>query len=245
MIVLLETRDKKRDARIKLYKDDVFLIAQETIKKQNLSLSIEELFVSADRFTDFILKNDLSDREVLQYEIDDLREEVADEQTLYLLLALSYIKLCALRKVKPNAEDVARALVGFCQEYDGFTSLLKQLLNKERAWLKNKRADLLAYELKCVGKKVPAEDGMTVVRAIVDSACSGLSPDGMLPVENTLSEMNDKFGHRYQAELDRLREARKKKSEMIIQNQYNTSCQQFMGKMENPKFIVPQQDEAV
>ncbi len=31
----------------------------------------------------------------------------------------------------------------------------------------------------------------------------------------------------------------------LVQNQYNTSCQQFMGKMENPKFIAPKQDEAV
>lgn len=31
----------------------------------------------------------------------------------------------------------------------------------------------------------------------------------------------------------------------LISKQYNNSCQQFMGKMENPKFIAPQQDEAV
>lgn len=31
----------------------------------------------------------------------------------------------------------------------------------------------------------------------------------------------------------------------LVQSQYNTSCQQFMGKMENPRFIAPQQDEAV
>ena len=31
----------------------------------------------------------------------------------------------------------------------------------------------------------------------------------------------------------------------LVQNQYNTSCQQFMGKMENSKFIAPKQDEAV
>lgn len=245
MIVTLETLTQKRAIRIKLYKDDVFLIAQETIKKQNLSLSIEELFASADQFTKFLLENDLKDRDVMQYEIDDLKEEVADEQTLYLLLALSYVKLCALRKAKPNAEQVARALVGFCQEYDGFTDLLKQLSKKEHArWLENKRADHLTYELKCIEKEEWTIDGDTVVTAIVDSAC-GLSSDGMQPIENTLSEVNDKFGHRYQAELDRLREARRKKSEMSIQNQYNTGCQQFMGKMENPKFIAPQQDEAV
>ncbi len=31
----------------------------------------------------------------------------------------------------------------------------------------------------------------------------------------------------------------------LVQQQYNTSCQQFMGNMENPQFIAPQQDEAV
>lgn len=212
MIVSFDNPTQKRDIRIKLYKDDVFLIAQEAIKGQKPLLSIEELFASADQFTKFLLENDLKDRDVMQYEIDDLREEVADEQTLYLLMTLSFVKLCALRKAKPNAEHVARALVGFCQEYNGFTDLLKQLSKKEHArWLENKRADLLTYELKCIEKEEQTIDGDTVVTAIVDSA-SGLSPDGMQHVENTLSEVNDKFEHRYQAELDRLREARKKKS---------------------------------
>lgn len=215
MIVSFETPNQKRDTRIKLFKDDVFLIAHETIKKQNLSLSIEELFASADQFTKFLLENDLVDRDVMQYEIDDLRAEISDDLTFHLLMALSFVKLCALRKVKPNAEDVARAMVGFCQEYDGFTDLLKQLSKTEHArWLENKRADLLTYELKCIEQTVTVEDGMTVVTAIVDSA-SGLSPDGMQHVENTLSEVNDKFGHRYQTELDRLREARRRKSESI------------------------------
>ena len=31
----------------------------------------------------------------------------------------------------------------------------------------------------------------------------------------------------------------------LVSNQYNTNCQQFMGKMENPRFIAPKQDEAV
>lgn len=212
MIVSLEMQIQKRNTRIKLYKDDVFLIAQDIIKKQNLSMSIEELFASADQFTNFLLENKLTDREIMQYEIDDLREEVADEQTYYVLLTLSFVKLCALRKAEPNAEHVARALVGFCQEYEDFTYLLKQLSKKEQArWLENKRVDLLAYELKCIEKETPVEDGKTIVNAIVDSA-SGLSPDGIQHVENAISEVNEKFGNRYQAELNRLRDVRKKKS---------------------------------
>lgn len=214
MIVSFETPNQKRDTRIKLYKDDVFLIAYETIKKQNLSLSIEELFASADQFTKFLLENDLVDRDVMQYEIDDLRAEISDDLTFHLLMALSFVKLCALRKVKPNAEDVARALVGFCQEYDGFTDLLRQLQKKEKArWFENKRADLLTYELKCIEKRTPMVDGLAVVASIVDAASEGLSADNILPVETALAEVNDKFdGHPFQKEIERLRKARKKKS---------------------------------
>lgn len=248
MMVLFETTEERRNTRIKLYKDDVFLIAQEAINKLKPSIPIVDLFASADQFTDFLLDNDISERDTMQYEIDDLREEVSDEQTFYVLLALSFVKLCALRRVKTNSENVARALVGFCQEYDGFTDLLWQLQKKEKTMLENKRVDLLTYELRCIGAKTSIPDGMTVVSSIVDTASEGLSPDKILPVEIVLAEIDDKFdGHPFQKEIERLRDARKKKSVSTIEigEQHNENCQQFMGKMENPKFITPQQDETV
>lgn len=248
MIVLFGTPEERRNTRIKLYKDDVFLIAQEAINKLKPSIPIVDLFASADQFTDFLLDNDISERDTMQYEIDDLREEVSDEQTFYVLLALSFVKLCALRRVKTNSENVARALVGFCQEYDGFTDLLWQLQKKEKTMLENKRVDLLTYELRCIGAKTSIPDGLTVVSSIVDTASEGLSPDKILPVEIVLAEIDDKFdGHPFQKEIERLRDARKKKSVSTIEigEQHNENCQQFMGKMENPKFITPQQDETV
>lgn len=214
MIVLFETPEERRNTRIKLYKDDVFLIAQETINKMETSIPLVDLFASADLFTNFLLDNDLSERDIMQYEIDDLREEVPDEQTFYILLSLSFVKLCALRMVKPNAENVARALVGFCQEYKGFTDLLRQFQKKEKArWYENKRADLLTYELKCIEKGTPTIDGLKVVSDIVDAASEGLSADNILPVEAALTEVDEKLGgHPFQKEIERLREARKKKS---------------------------------
>lgn len=217
MIVLFETPEERRNTRIKLYKDDVFLIAQETINKMETSIPLVDLFASADLFTNFLLDNDLSERDIMQYEIDDLREEVPDEQTFYILLSLSFVKLCALRMVKPNAENVARALVGFCQEYKGFTDLLRQFQKKEKArWYENKRADLLTYELKCIEKGTPTIEGAAVVTSIVDAAL-GLTPEGMQHIENVLSEVNDNTpGHPYQKELKRLRNARKNKSDFIV-----------------------------
>ena len=212
MIVRYETPAQKKEARIKLYKDDVFLIAFEAIEKLKPSLSIEELFSSADQFTNFLLVNDLTESEVMKYEINELREEVNDKLSFHLILTLTFVKLCALREKIANAVDVARTLVGFCQEYDGFTDLLKQLFKKEQArLLNNKRVDLLKYELRSIDKAVLTEDGNVVVNAIVDAAC-GLSVEGMQHVEIALSEANDKFGNQYQKELNCLREARRKKS---------------------------------
>jgi len=216
MIVLLETPEKRRDIRLRLYKDDVFLIAHEAIKSLKPSLTLEELFASADQFTFFLLENDISDRDIMQYEIDSLKAEVSDELSFFLILSLSFVKLSALRETKDNAEKVARALVGFCQEYDGFTDLLKQLLKKEQErWLDSKRVDLLTYELKCIPKEVPSTDGLTVVNSIVDASLD-LSVEGMQHIENVLSEVNDQDGHQYQKELNRLREARKKKSKTLF-----------------------------
>jgi hypothetical protein len=194
----------------------VFLIALEAIKSLKPSLTLEELFASADQFTFFLLENDISDRDIMQYEIDSLKAEVSDELSFFLILSLSFVKLSALRETKDNAEKVARALVGFCQEYDGFTDLLKQLLKKEQErWLDSKRVDLLTYELKCIPKEVPSTDGLTVVNSIVDASLD-LSVEGMQHIENVLSEVNDQDGHQYQKELNRLREARKKKSKTLF-----------------------------
>ena len=216
MIVLLETPEKRRDIRLRLYKDDVFLIAHEAIKSIKPSLTLEELFASADQFTFFLLENDISDRDIMQYEIDSLKAEVSDELSFFLILSLSFFKLGALRETKDNAEKVARALVSFCQEYDGFTDLLKQLSKKEKErWLDNKRIDLLTYELRCIPKEVPSTDGLTVMNSIVDASLD-LSVEGMQHIENVLSEVNDQNGHQYQKELNRLREARKKKSKTIL-----------------------------
>ena len=249
MIVRFDTPEERRNTRIKLYKDDVFLIAQETINKQKTSISMVELFASTDQFTNFLLDNDLSERDTMQFEIDDLKEEVSDDETFYILLTLSFVKLCALRKAKPNAENVARALVGFCQEYDGFTDLLRQLQKKEKTrWLENKRANLLTYELNCIEKGTPVIEGLKVVSCIVDAASEGLSADAILPVETVLVEVDGKLdGHPFQKEIERLRKARKKKSvsKIVIQEQHNENCLQNMGNMENTRIITPQQNEAV
>lgn len=212
MIVRLRTTTEKKSVRIKLYKDEVFLIAHNTIKELCNSLSLEELFVSADSFTSFLLANELDDIDVIQYEIDDLRNESEDENDAYLIIILTFIKLCALRKTKQNAEKIARALVGFCQEYDKFYDILITISKKEHSrWMENQKINLLTYELRAIEVEEDSENVKDIIHDIVECAM-GTSVESMQHLENVLSEVNDAHKYIYQDELNRLREARKAKS---------------------------------
>lgn len=213
MIVSFNTPSERRAVRLNLYKDDVFLIAHDAIKNLKITIPLEDLFASADQFTNFLIDNNISERDIMQYEIDDLKEEISDVETLYILLTISFIKLCALRIVNPNAENIGRALVVFCQEYEDFSDLLRQFHEKEMArHFESKRIDLLTYELRCLEKEPQTRDGLTVFSNIVDVACERLSGDSILPLEATLVEVNEKMGNQYNNEIKHLREARKNKS---------------------------------
>ncbi|MCR5362245.1 MAG: hypothetical protein K6E73_09560 [Bacteroidales bacterium] len=217
MIVKFNNAEERRIARLKLYKDDVFLIAHEALMDLNLPMDIVDLFVSAGKFSSFLLENDLDEREVMQYEIKDLRGETNDDKVFYSLLFISFVQLCALRKVQPNAVTVASALVGFCNEYEGFADLLKKLEKKERTrWFDGKRANLLTYELKCIEKEAVEDHRLTeIIEELVEESL-GMSVDAMQAVEIVLSRLNDKQGHRFQEQLNTLRKTIDEKSKLQI-----------------------------
>jgi len=232
MIVTFPSAAEKRDARIKLYRDDVFVMALGAIGKVCPKLSVEELFATADRFTQFLVEYDLSDPDVMQYEVEELRAEMPDSLSFYLVISLTYIKLCALSMTKPHALGIARTLNGFCQEYDGFPDFLKQLFKKEQ--LMERRANLLAYELQTIDTADAKVDCQELVASILEIA-EGLSYEAVEKLELVLSNLNDKYMYQYQAELDKLRAIRASKSEQKVEigEQHNNNCQQFMNKVEN------------
>ncbi len=213
MIVKFDTPADKKDARIKLFKDDIFVMALGAIGKVSPKLSVEELFANANHFTQYLVENDLSDPDIMQYEVDELRKEVSDNLSYYLIIALAFIKLCALRKTRPNAENIARTLNRFCQEYEGFADFLKQLYKKEQ--LMERRVGLLTYELQTIGTTESIEDGHKIMNAIVEVA-KNTSYEGVEKLELVVSEVNEKFGNRYQEELDKLRAIRASKSQQNI-----------------------------
>lgn len=220
MIVRLEKR-RQQALRRQLLTNVVWVICNDTLRRlqhegQTLLAPIE-VFMSAREFCDTILG--LSDiDEGLTYEMDDLEDEATGENDAMLVMMLATALLQARSKLQVGIDfkKIIQRIYERWNDHELFSPLLEQFANKEEGlWLQGKKVGLYTYELSCIEEEeVQTEDGHTFVTAMVDSA-SGLTPNGIQVIENVLSEVNDKFDHRYQNELDRLREVRKKKSESI------------------------------
>lgn len=240
MIKTLTTEAERRKVRLMLYKDDVFVIAHKAMSEFVCSLSQEELFSTADELVRYLLDNEITDKEFIDIEIDDFEAECVDKNAVFPVLAITFIKLCALRKVAPLSADVAMALVHRCQEYEGFTELLGKISKVEdRNILNNKRTDLLNYELRTIEKnKLDTEGINQLINTILDLDVAVIKQ--MIFAFTLHNEKND---HKYDAQLGVLTQGYAEK--MNKQNHPNTVVNTLGGaaiissRIENPTFTSP------
>ena len=124
---------------------------------EKLALSLENhppIFCSAERLVNHLLTHGITDKDFMDYEIDDFAETCDDRDAQFLILTIVYVKLCALRKVNPLAGSVAKALVHRCQEFEAFSDMLGALAGVEhKLMVERGRIDLYHYELKSIGQE--------------------------------------------------------------------------------------------
>ena len=196
MIGRFGTKEERREARLKFFKDDVFVIAHKALHKVPCSLSVEEIFCSAERLANHLLTHEITDRDFMDYEIDDLADTCDDEDALNLILTVAFVKLCALRKVHPLAGSVAKALVHRCREFGGFTELLGELAQVEhKLMVERGRIDLYHYELKSIAKESPKlVHARETVNGFVNSALD-CDADVIKNVMVGFAKFNEESGH--------------------------------------------------
>ena len=212
MIAKLST-EEAREMRLKLYKDDVFLIAHEALNGRIENYRIEELFVSSEILANRLIKNNIVMRSLLSYEVEDIRQEMESEKDFYILLTITYIKLSALRKSFPIAEQIAREFVVFCQQYEEFYSLLKALANKEIELRKNKTlADLYQYKLKTlVLEQTDTKQAKEIINEIIE-ICKDYSVEVAQDSLFVLKDLNEIHNHAFDNQIKILKDIIKKKS---------------------------------
>lgn len=208
MIIRIKDMDALRTMRLKLYKDPVFLIGHEKIRPLLQSLDLTELFASAEAFASHLAKYAITEESLMQYEVDDIKGELPDAPTdYYLLLCVTFFKLCAMRKTHPSAADAARALVSFCSEYDGFTHLMHSMEDKETLLRAQHRLpSLLEYELTTLSQeRLPLEQAKDFIHKFVDN-CMALSPGSIEKILLPLMATNEQYGNAFDEEVNRLKQ---------------------------------------
>lgn len=228
MIVHLVDKAKLREKRLHFYQDPVFLIAIDEVKGLLGSLNLIDLFSSAEAFAHYLVKNGIADRELLELEIEDLKAEIesdiapcADrekqgEKDLFLLLTITFLKLCAMRITHPAAESIARVFVSFCMKYEGYYKLLNRLNCKERKLIQQARLpSILKYELQSIQEeKPPVVEAMPVIVKLVD-CCEYLTPDAIQHVIQPLMETNQHYGMMFTEQVERLKDLCRRKSQPV------------------------------
>lgn len=227
MIIRFNDKSEMRSMRIKLYQDPVFLIGHEAIKPLLQRLDLTELFASADLFAHHLTKFDITDESLMAYEVEDAKAEFTELETpnashehsdFHLFLSVTFFKLCAMRKNTPTADDTARALLGYCEEYKGFDKLMSSMSSKEASMRAQHRLpSLLEYELRTLSEEsLPLEETRRFVHTLVDN-CMALTPESIERFLIPLMTTNEQYGNAFGEEVDRLKEKLGMKTTPVIQ----------------------------
>lgn len=210
MICRLENENERRNIRLTLFKDNVFVIAHKALKEHPCKMSVEEIFCTAERLVNHLLVNELTEADFIDYVVDDFEVDLQDKETAFQTLTIAFVKLCALCKVNAIASDVARALARRLNKYEGFKSLLQKMAEAEYKHIVEKgRIDLMKYELMTLSKEEACDEEINrLVNATLE--CSeGVIESAIVAFTN----FNDSMNHKYDMQLAALVQGYKDKQE--------------------------------
>ena len=219
MIIRIKDMDELRMMRLRLYKDPVFLIGHEKIRPLLQSLDLTELFASAEAFAFHLAKLAVTEESLMEYEVEDVKGELPDASTdYYLLLSVTFFKLCAMRKTLPSAASTARTLVSFCAEYEGFTPLMLSMEDKETKLRAHHRLPtLLEYELTTLSQeRLPLKQAQDFIHKFIDN-CMALTPSSIENILLPLMATNEQYGNAFDEEVNRLKQKLGMKTDPVIQ----------------------------
>ena len=152
MIVRLG-KEQQAVARRQLLSDVVWVICNDTLRKWQhegkTTLAPVEVFTTAHQLCDVI--SGLSDiDEGIDYELDDLEDEVEGKNDAMLIAVLAALQMQALSK-RRISEGLRKAIMHIFERYGDhvlFLPLIEQWAQKEeKRWLEGKKTNLLDYEL--------------------------------------------------------------------------------------------------
>lgn len=244
IIVRLE-KEQIRQERRKLLSDDVYVLAHDVLKQAHkdrlTSLTQVELYLSGKRLAQVLL----SLPNVEEGIEDELEAENKNEAVIVGMIAAAIINANGIR----SNRDVTPIIQPILQRWGdlslGIPTLEAMQIKEEKRWMEGKRTNLLSCTLEETTRE-GEEEVEDLLRNFLDD-CDMWEPTTFKDFFLTLSKYNAEHENRYQSHIDALKEKLRARTSpqppLHIETQYNNSCQQLQGPINQPTFLTRRENE--
>lgn len=249
-IVRLE-KEQIRQERRKLLSDDVYVLAHDVLKQAHkdklTSLTQVELYLSGKHLAHVLLSLP-NVEEGIEDELEELEEMEAgseDEAVIVGMIAAAIINANGSSRNR----DITPIVLPIFRRWGGHRLCIPILeamqIKEEKRWMEGKRTNLLSCTLEettCEGE----EEVEDLLQNFLDD-CDMWEPTTFKDFFLTLSKYNADHENRYQSHIDALKEKLRARTSpqppLHIETQYNNSCQQLQGPINQPTFLTRRENE--
>ena len=244
-------KEQTRQQRRKLLANDVYVLFCDHLKQLRkdgrTELSPTEVFLSAMNFAS-LLKSLPNIEDGIDDELDDLEEDAEGENDAMIISMVATAIMCAVRNHHPNFDykfAITHIYIKWNDHPLSAPMLYAAARKEETQWMEGKKTDVLTCELREIENNKEGEDAVRELFQFFVGMSASVDIDTIKANLLILVKYNSDHGYKYQQYIDALYDKLgiKTTTQVNIAEQVNSNCQQFMGKMENPNFITPQQNE--
>lgn len=249
-IVRLE-KEQIRQERRKLLSDDVYVLAHDVLKQAHkdglTSLTQVELYLSGKHLAQVLLSLP-NVEEGIEEELEELEEMEAgseDEAVIVGMIAAAIINANGSSRNR----DITPIVLPIFRRWGGHRLCIPILetmqIKEEKRWMEGKRTNLLSCTLEETTSE-GEEEVEDLLQNFLDD-CDMWEPTTFKDFFLTLSKYNADHENRYQSHIDALKEKLRARTSpqppLHIETQYNNSCQQLQGPINQPTFLTRRENE--
>lgn len=246
-IVRLE-KEQIRQERRKLLSDDVYVLAHDVLKQAHkdglTSLTQVELYLSGKHLAKVLLSLP-NVEEGIEDELEELEAENKNEAVIVGMTAAAIIHANGIR----SNRDVTPIILPIFQRWGGHRLCIPTLeamqIKEEKRWMEGKRTNLLSCTLEETTRE-GEEEVEDLLQNFLDD-CDMWEPTTFKDFFLTLSKYNADHENRYQSHIDALKEKLRARTSpqppLHIETQYNNSCQQLQGPINQATFLTRRENE--
>lgn len=249
-IVRLE-KEQIRQERRKLLSDDVYVLAHDVLKQAHkdglTSLTQVELYLSGKHLAHVLLSLP-NVEEGIEDELEELEEMEAgseDEAVIVGMIAAAIINANGSSRNR----DITPIVLPIFRRWGGHRLCIPILeamqIKEEKRWMEGKRTNLLSCTLEETTRE-GEEEVEDLLQNFLDD-CDMWEATTFKDFFLTLSKYNADHENRYQSHIDALKEKLRARTSpqppLHIETQYNNSCQQLQGPINQPTFLTRRENE--